>query len=116
ACWLISPWTGSIAGGRWCIVIGLRRAGIGRGLAAASFALRACRGTFLADGDTQPLDPPRIGVEHLDFEIARTRNDFAAYRQAADLRHQIAAQRLDFLARFAGDEFLADHGAGILEA
>ena len=62
--------TGSIAGGRRRIIVGLRRVVIGRGLAAAPFARRACRGTFLADGDTQALDPPRIGIEHLDLEIA----------------------------------------------
>ncbi len=74
--------------------------------------MRAWRGTFLADGDTQAFDPARIGVEHLDLEIARTGNDLAAHRQATDLRHQIAAQRLDFLTGFAGDEFLADYGSG----
>src|SRR5207244_5067755 len=72
--------------------------------------------TLLPNPDPQPLDPPRIGIEHLDLEIARTRDDFAAHRQAADLRHQVAAQRLDFLAGLAGNEFLADHLAGILEA
>ena len=82
--------------------------------ACAAASLRAWRGTFLADGDTQAFDPARIGVEHLDLEIPRAGNDLPAHRQATDLRHQIAAQRLDFLAGLAGDELLADRGAGIL--
>ena len=66
--------------------------------------------------DAQPLDAPRIGIEHLDLEIAGTGNDFAAHRQPADMGDEIAAERLDFLAGFAGDEILADHGADVVEA
>ena len=79
---------------------------------------RCVRGAraFLAGGDAQPLDAPRIGIEHFDFEIAGTGNDFAAHRQAADMGDEIAAQRLDFFAGFAGDEILADHGADVVEA
>ena len=56
-------------------------AGVRRYLAAAVFARRARRGTFLADGDAQALDPPRIGIEHFDLQIARARNHLATQQQ-----------------------------------
>ena len=73
-------------------------------------------GRSLRVRDAQPLDAPRIGIEHFDLEIAGAGNDFAAHRQAADMGHEIAAQRFDFLAGLAGDEILADHGADVVEA
>src|ERR1700694_1750187 len=74
-------------------VAGLGLTLLGRGFAAA---LDTRRRAFLARRDAQSLHPPRIGVEHLDLEVAGPRNHFAAHRQAADMRHQIAAQRFDF--------------------
>src|SRR3954471_6308111 len=106
---------GSIAGRRR-IVIGLRRAWVRRGIAAAVFALRARGRRLLADGNSQPFYPSWIGIEHLDLEIARARNYLAAHRQPADLRDQVAAKRRDLVAGLAGDEILADHRAGIFEA
>jgi len=66
--------------------------------------------------DAQALDAAGIGIEHFDLESAGTGNDFAAHRQAADMGDEIAAQRLDFLAGFAGDEIPADHGTDAVEA
>src|SRR5947199_4151876 len=91
-------------------------AGLGGALATAGLALRSWRGTLLADGDAQALHPPRIGVQHLDLEIAGSGNDLAAHRQPADMTDQIAAERLDLFAGLARDEFLADHRADIVEA
>src|SRR5712672_2232129 len=111
-CWSDSLRAGSIAAWRGRAVAGLDLALLGRGFAAA---LGARNGPFHAWRDAQALHPPRIGVEHLDLEIAGARNHFAAHRQAADMRHQIAAQRFDLLAGFGGDKILADYRAGIVE-
>src|ERR1700748_2948010 len=107
---------GSVTGRRAHIVIGLRRANVRRCFAAAGLALGSPRGTLLAGRDAQALDASRIGIEYFDFVIAGAGNDFAAYRQAADMSHEIAAEGFDFLAGFAGDEILADHGTGVIEA
>src|SRR5258708_3670448 len=115
-CWQRSLRAGSVAR-RWAGgVRALHLSCLGRGLAAAGLALDAWRRAFLPRRDAQPLHPPRVGIEHFDLEIARTRNDLAAHRQAADVAHEVAAQRLDFLTGFAGDEILADHGADVVEA
>src|SRR5271154_239489 len=107
---------GSVAG-RWIgIIVGLDGAWLRRSFSPPGFALRTRRGAFLAGADAQPLDAARIGIEHFDFKIAGPGNDFAAHRQPSDMGHEIAAQRLDFLAGFAGDEILADHGADVVEA
>ena len=74
------------------------------------------RGAFLAGCDAQALDPARIGIEHLDFEIAGAGNDFAAHRQPPDMGDKVSAQRFHFLAGFAGHKILADHGADVVEA
>src|SRR6202035_1592782 len=93
-----------------------RMTGLRRGFAAAALALRSRGRTFLAGGDTQALDAPRIGIEHFDLVMAGAGDHLAADRQAADMGHQIAAQRLDFLAGLAGDEILADYRADVVEA
>src|SRR6202012_3733419 len=89
---------------------------IGRAFAAPALALGPGRGPSLANADAKALDPPRIGVEHLDFVIAGTGNHLAAYRQPADMGDEVAAERLDFPAGLAGDEILADHRADVVEA
>src|SRR5918994_2814406 len=99
---------GSIAGSRARIVVGLRLTTLCRGVTAAAFARRPRHGALLAGGDAQPLDAPRIGIEHLDLEIARAGNDFAADRQAAEMGHEIAAEGFDFFAGLAGDELRTD--------
>jgi hypothetical protein len=71
---------------------------------------------ILVRADAHALDAARVGIEHFDLEIARPGDDFAAHRQAADLRHQIAAERIDIFTRFAGVEFLAHHGLNVLKA
>src|SRR5437868_13385616 len=116
ACLLSSLRAGSVS--RWrARTVGARRlAGFRRRLAAAVLALGSQRGALLACGDTQPLHAPRIGVQHLDFEIAGTGNDLAAHRQAADMADEIAAERLHLFAGLAGHEILADHGADVVEA
>ena len=88
---------------------------VGRRLAAPGLAL-AHRGALLARSDAQALDPSRVGIEHFDFKIAGARDDFAAHRQPPDVSNEVAAEGLDFLTGFAGDELLADHGADVLEA
>src|SRR3984885_16354800 len=100
---------GSVARRLAHIVIGLRCANVRSGFAAAGLALGSPRGTLLAGRDAQALDTSRVGIEHFDFVIAGAGNDFAAYRQAADMSHEIAAQGFNFLAGLAGDEILADH-------
>src|SRR5882757_7502928 len=92
---------GSVAAWRGRAVAALSLTLFGRGFAAA---LDARNGAFLARRDAQTFHPPRIGVEHLDLEIAGARNHFAAHWQAADMRHQVAAERFDLLAGFAGDK------------
>src|SRR5947208_3605732 len=116
----MSWWPGSrglraVAGWRARIAIG-RLAGVGGDLAAAGLALRPWRGALLPDGDAQSLHPTRIGVQHFHLEIAGAGNDLATHRQPADMTDQIAAQRLDLFAGLAGDEFLADHRADVVEA
>src|SRR5215211_1203846 len=103
---------GSVAAWRGRAVAALGLTLFGRSFAPA---LDARNGPFLARRDAQAFHPPRIGVEHLDLEIAGARNHFASHRQAADMRHQVAAQRFDLLAGLAGDEVLADHRARIVE-
>src|SRR5258705_3477817 len=61
---------GSVAGGRGWVVAGLGLALFGRGFAAALYARRRA---FLALRDAQALQPPRVGVRHLDLAIAGTR-------------------------------------------
>jgi hypothetical protein len=80
-CWLITA-SGSIAevGGALSLVGAL----VSARRAAASSRARAPAAP--SDPDPQPLDPPRIGIEHLDLEIAGPAMT-AAHRQAADLRH-----------------------------
>ena len=58
--------------------------------AASSARYRAAGASRLAPSpggglrrDAQPLQPARIGVEHLDLEVARTRHHLAAQRQRA---------------------------------
>src|SRR4051812_40513361 len=104
----------SVAGWRARIAIG-RLAGLGGNLAAAGLALRAWRGALLADGDAQALHPTRIGVQHFDLEVTGAGNDLATHRQPADVTDQIAAERLDLFAGLAGDEFLADHRAHVVQ-
>src|SRR5439155_18855546 len=97
---------GSIAGWRGGAVAARALVLLGRRLAAA---LGARHGALLARRDTQALDAPWVGVEHLDLESAGPRNHFAADRQPADMRHQIAAERFDVLAGVAADKILPDH-------
>ena len=59
------------------------------------------------------LDPPRDGDPHPNLQPAGAPHVCAAHRQAADLRHQIAAQRLDDFASRAG---LSGAGAGLVGA
>ena len=109
---------------RACSVAGWRRADVVVGLrVACRLAISRRRGSrwrgagrSLRVPMRSALDAARIGIEHLDLEIAGTGNHFAAHRQASDMGDEIAAERLDFLAGFAGDEFLADHRADVLEA
>ena len=70
---------------------------------------------ILARSDAHALDAARIGVKNLDLEFAGAGNDFAAHRKAADLRDEIAAERIDVFASFAGIERLADHGPDVIE-
>ena len=48
--------------------------------------------------DRDLLDAARIGVEHLDLEAAGPGTSSPRTGSAADLRHQIAAERIDLLA------------------
>ena len=77
---------------------------------------RGLRPAVFAAIDLHPLDPARIGVEHFGFECFRAGNELAAHRHMAGAHHQIAAQRVDVLCGFADVEFVADHGAHVIEA
>ena len=45
----------------------------------------------------EPLDAPGIGVEHLEFELARTGDEFAAPRDTARDRGDQTTDRIDVL-------------------
>ena len=66
-------------------------------------------------GDAQPLHAPRIGIEHLDLELARTRHHLAARRKPPDPRHDVAGERVDFARHFADVEFGPDGRDDVLE-
>src|SRR5689334_1892619 len=51
------------------------------GFAASPLTWDARRRTLLAQRDAQPLDSTRIGIQHFDFEEARSGDQFAAHRQ-----------------------------------
>ncbi len=93
-----------------------RRAGrFGRAVAAAAVAVALDR-AILAAVDADLLDPARIGIQHLDLEAGRAWHQFAAQRQPADLRHQIAADGIDLLGCLADVEGDADRGGDVVEA
>src|SRR5258708_1364977 len=114
-CLWFSLRAGSVAGRRARIVVGLWRSRVGRGFAATALTLCSWRRAFLAGGDAQTFYAPGIGIEHFDLEIAGAGNDFATYRQPADMGDEIAAERLDLFSGLTGHKFLADHGADIVE-
>jgi len=61
-------------------------------------------------------DPARIGIQHFDLESGGTGHQLAAQRQAADLRHQIAAEGVDRFGGVADVEGDADCGGDVSEA
>ena len=88
---------------------------VGRAVAAAAVAVALDR-AVLAAMDADLLDPARIGIQHLDLESGGPGHQLAAQRQAADLRHQIAAERVDLLGGVADVERDADRGGDVVEA
>ena len=66
--------------------------------------------------DADLLYPARVGIQHLDLESGRAGHQLAAQRQAADLRHQIAAEGIDSLGSVADVEGDADRGGDVTEA
>src|SRR4051812_2732506 len=87
-----------------------------RGAVAASAFKIALDRTVLAAVNTDLLDPPRIGIQHLDLEALGPAHQLAAQRQTADLRHQIAADGIDLLGGIADVEFGSYHGTDVVEA
>src|SRR5436853_7156301 len=70
----------------------------------------------LAAIDSHALDPPRVGIEHLDLEPGGTGHQFAADRHAPDLQDQIAAGGIDLFGHLADVELGPDYVADIFEA
>ena len=89
---------------RWCV----RR----RPSRSARVAARSRRAAV----DPHPLDPARIGIEHLDFERPGPGTSSPRTGRRPIWRHQIAAERVDFVRRLADVEFRADDGGDVFEA
>ena len=85
-----------------------------RRVAAAAVTVALDR-AILAAMDAHLLDPARIGVQHFDLESGGPGNDLAAQRQASDLRHQIAGERVDLFRRIADVECDADRRGDVAE-
>ena len=99
-----SPARGEVPRGR-------RRLRLERAARPASRRRGAARGWIL-----QPLDPARIGVEHLEFEVAGAGDDLAAHRHAAGDGGQQAADRVDVLGVGERREVESDRLRDVFEA
>ena len=62
------------------------------------------------------LHAARIGIEHFEFVYTWSGNQFAAHRYATDLRHKVAAKRIDILGRVADVESVSDDRDDIFKA
>src|SRR5215475_11218163 len=84
-------------------------------LGAYGAPLAVGRRRALAAIDAQPLQAPRIRIEHLDLEVARPGHELAAHRYAADLHEQIAAECIDLLGGVADVELGAEDRRHVLQ-
>src|SRR5579885_2356230 len=82
--------------------VAIRAPGAARHTAgSAAFGMSRALGRRKA-AQAQPLDPVRIGIEHLELDAAGMGDHLAALRHAPGKREDEAAQRIDILEPVAG--------------